>query len=82
MAKTEVDYEIPSSASEFGALPELRQELVILPEWKTRNGKATAVYQCELNTGEHDECVHHAQRRRAPLLAHHRNCRSRFEAAR
>lgn len=55
MPGSDIDYEIPSSAGDFGPPPPLRQELVIVPEWKTRNGKATAVYQFELNTGEHGE---------------------------
>lgn len=52
---SEVDYEIVSSDSELGDAPELRKELVILPEWPNKRGKATAFYQYELTTGEHDE---------------------------
>lgn len=55
MSEPEVDYEVVSSASQLGDLPKLRRELVVLPEWPTKRGKASAFWQYELSTGEHGE---------------------------
>lgn len=51
----EVDYEIASCDSELGDAPELKKELLVLPEWLNKRGKATAFVMHEMNTGEHDE---------------------------
>lgn len=51
----EVDYEVVCSAGDLGDPPALKSKLVVLPEWRRKNGKATAFYQHELNTGEHDD---------------------------
>lgn len=51
----EVDYEVITNASQIGEPPAMRRELVVLPELKNRNGKASAFYEYELSTGEHGE---------------------------
>lgn len=55
MTKTDVDYEVVGSAAQAGKPPELRSELVILPEWLNPRGKANAFWQWELSHGDHAE---------------------------
>jgi hypothetical protein len=55
MSDAEVDYEVVTNASQLDAPPPLLKELVVLPEWKTRNGKASAFWVWELTAAEHGE---------------------------
>lgn len=60
MAEKEPKYRIPSSVGELPDPPSMRRELVVLPELtvtdpKTKEVFATALYEYELNTGEHSE---------------------------
>jgi len=51
----DLEYDIASSDDELGGPPELGKELLVIPEWLNKRGRATAFVMCELTTGEHDE---------------------------
>lgn len=50
-----VDYEVVASAMQLRS-GDLKSELVVVPEWKTASGKASAFYVSELTGAEMDEC--------------------------
>jgi hypothetical protein len=56
MPGSDVKFAVVSSISQFGEPPPLRRELVLLPELpKDVEGNTLAVYEYELNTGEHGQ---------------------------
>jgi len=55
VSESEIDFELVTSARSLGAAPKLRRERVILPEVKTKSGKAAAFLCWELDALEYGE---------------------------